>query len=117
MVSFVEYYRRMGVEGITIYSRASSPAIQAVLHHYRSIVALVIEPRREGMVTLVEWTWPPALHSLLDYGGQKMMLQDCLLRYHVASYCHHVGVSPWNHHHVGPQEPTTLLPPRLLGPG
>lgn len=82
MVSFVEYYRRMGVEGITIYTRASSPAIQAVLQHYRCIVGIAHpEPRSEGIVTPVEWAWPPALDSLLDYGGQKIMLQDCLIRY------------------------------------
>jgi len=70
LISFVEFYRELGVEGITVYKETNDFDISRVLAHYR----------REGFVREVAWDWSQPLPALLDYHGQKLLLQDCLLR-------------------------------------
>ena len=81
------------MEGITIYKETNDIDISRVLAHYRyfklaTFSALchvshfkIYVDRREGFVREVAWDWSRPLPALLDYHGQKLLLQDCLFRF------------------------------------
>merc|ERR1711971_874802 len=62
LISFVEFYRELGVEGITVYKETNDFDISRVLAHYR----------REGFVREIAWDWSEPLPALLDYHGQSL---------------------------------------------
>jgi len=69
-ISFVEFYRLLGVSGFTVYSLPQARPMQRVLEYYRNL----------GLLKEVHWNWPERLSHLLGYNGQQLLLQDCLYR-------------------------------------
>jgi len=72
LISFLEYYRHVGAQMVTIYALPQVLKVVAVLDYYRSI----------GFLEVIEWDIPMNLlkSPSLEYFGQNVLLHDCLFR-------------------------------------
>jgi len=72
LISFLEYYREAGAQGVFIYALPQVREVALVLDYY---IAL-------GFVKVMEWDFPSELLASpsLVYHGQNLLLHDCMYR-------------------------------------